>query len=952
MKAGRLTPTDIYLALLAANNPSNANPFATMADIIAGAFAIPAVANYSALPAAGTVDQKYYRTIAGEGPGKWKQFFAGGTYYPEGIYQSVGGVWDYVGEFPFQADQATVDGDTNNTEFVTALTLANYYKWATKANTVHAHISTDITDFTEASQDAVGGSLLDTVDIDFTYDDALNTISAVLTVTGVAANTYGSATQVPQITVDAKGRITGVTNVTISLSSADITDFNEAAQDAIGSILADSADIDFSYNDAGAIISAVLTNSGVSANTYGSASQVPQFTVDSKGRIIGVTDINIDIVSTQISDFTEAVQDVIGGMVTGNTEDGLSVTYDDTTGKLNFTNTDKGSVAVTAHEAAVDPHPQYTTSAEASAAAPVQSVFSRTGTVVSANGDYTASQITNVPSGNISSTNVQAALNELDSEKQATLTDISFGAFVTTFDAKITPVDADTFNLVDSADSNKAKEVTWANVKATLLTYFNGIYQVILVSGTNIKTYMGKTLLGSGDIYNNVKLIQSASDFPAAVAGVITWADNVTYKLNGSINIGTDRIALGASNKLFGLDKSNDKLIYTGTGAMFTGSNKDLSITFCTLANVTAGSTLFALTGTTNNTQITDCIFGSCKSLGSISGGNTITLDRNLITGCSGGINLSGGTTGECILADNEWLDNLSTITNITITSGTFNFLKVSRNPMEIDTGQIGLALSDAVVITGNAVVELCDFSGTGTYITGVNFTSPVWILRSNRGPGIVNTFLSLPRATERALFAARATNGTFSTMGMSMTLDASSNAQNSDNTTTYTSVTSPALLGGAAFLQSTIFTEIRPDYSPIMSFVIKTGTSLTTARYWTGLLSATPTNADDQTGAYAAFRCSSVAGDTVWRCIVDTGGANTNTASSVTVATSTQYKFEIQMDFANGKTYFRINGGAWVVVPAIPPSGTTMGFACGVFSTAALTARTINISRLDGNHN
>src|SRR4029077_4544893 len=36
-----------------------------------------------------------------------------------------------------------------------------------------------------------------------------------LTNTGVAANTYGDATHVPQFTVDAKGRITGVTNVSI-----------------------------------------------------------------------------------------------------------------------------------------------------------------------------------------------------------------------------------------------------------------------------------------------------------------------------------------------------------------------------------------------------------------------------------------------------------------------------------------------------------------------------------------------------------------------------------------------------------------------------------------------------------------------------------------------------------------------------------------------------------------
>lgn len=49
----------------------------------------------------------------------------------------------------------------------------------------------------------------------------------------------------------------------------------------------------------------------------------------------------------------------------------------------------------------------------------VTSVFGRTGVVTSQSGDYTATQITNTPSGNISATTVQAALNELDTEKAA-----------------------------------------------------------------------------------------------------------------------------------------------------------------------------------------------------------------------------------------------------------------------------------------------------------------------------------------------------------------------------------------------------------------------------------------------------------------------------------------------------------------------------------------------------
>jgi hypothetical protein len=63
-------------------------------------------------------------------------------------------------------------------------------------------------------------SITDTADIDL--DVTLSDLSASLTTTGVTPNTYGSATQVPQITVDSKGRITGVTLVNITAGTGSV----------------------------------------------------------------------------------------------------------------------------------------------------------------------------------------------------------------------------------------------------------------------------------------------------------------------------------------------------------------------------------------------------------------------------------------------------------------------------------------------------------------------------------------------------------------------------------------------------------------------------------------------------------------------------------------------------------------------------------------------------------
>lgn len=50
---------------------------------------------------------------------------------------------------------------------------------------------------------------------------------------------------------------------------------------------------------------------------------------------------------------------------------------------------------------------------------PVDSVFGRTGAVTATGGDYTASEVTNVAAGDIVATDVQAAIDELDTEKTA-----------------------------------------------------------------------------------------------------------------------------------------------------------------------------------------------------------------------------------------------------------------------------------------------------------------------------------------------------------------------------------------------------------------------------------------------------------------------------------------------------------------------------------------------------
>ena len=165
-----------------------------------------------------------------------------------------------------------------------------------------------------------------------------NQVDIDLDDTTVTAGSYGNTTAIATFTVDQQGRLTaaGTANVATNLSIA-----GDSGTDTVA-LLTDTLTVTGGTGLTSAVTNNTVTlnldNTAVTPGTYGTATAVPTITIDAQGRITAAVANTIAIPSTQITDFAEAVQDTVGGMLTG-TQNGISVTYTDNGaggGYLNF----------------------------------------------------------------------------------------------------------------------------------------------------------------------------------------------------------------------------------------------------------------------------------------------------------------------------------------------------------------------------------------------------------------------------------------------------------------------------------------------------------------------------------------------------------------------------------------------------------------------------------------
>jgi len=266
------------------------------------------------------------------------------------------------------------------------------------------------------------------------------------------------------------------------------------------------------------------------------------------------------------------------------------------------------------------------------------------------------------------------------------------------FTDSVTSLDgADTILVRQTANSKKNTEISYSNF-------------VSAISG--------------GITDGNFIFVNTPGDLPTAVSNVITLLANVTYFFTTTVDLLGNRIVCGANTVILGASSENCVLKSTGLNSstalitsVYSLPIRNITFTHGTVLDLDGGGTTTALDWFGVN-------FTDCATVGTIKDyTNFIMVDGAFLN--SANLTLDGtiGTVG----IGNTLFDGRTSQTTIIVAS-TANITRRFRiiySSFVCLSGETALNVSSSATISDKRyILDTVNFSGGGTYLTGVTETS------------------------------------------------------------------------------------------------------------------------------------------------------------------------------------------------------------------------------------
>ena len=217
--------------------------------------------------------------------------------------------------------------------------------------------------------------------------------------------------------------------------------------------------------------------------------------------------------------------------------------------------------------------------------------------------------------------------------------------------------------------------------------------------------------------------VYSKSNLPTPSGGIITLANNVTYFITTTIDLTGDRLLGGINTTIIGGSSENCILKSTGLSsstALITSSYslpiRNITITHGTALNLNGDGTTTALDWFGVN-------FTNCATVGTISNYSNFIMNDSAFLNSQG---LTFGGSIGTIGMTNCLFDCASggTVFTLPSTLTVTRRFRIIYSSFVVLSGETGLNASDLATIGDEKyILDTVNFSGGGTYLTGLNAT-------------------------------------------------------------------------------------------------------------------------------------------------------------------------------------------------------------------------------------